>query len=755
MRRQLFILCSLSTLVVVLYWALAEDDPRSVLRSGTQAATDSSLAGRTEDGVVVAESEPRASSEPINLGLKQALLRGPTPIEPPSGLGRLRVQIDESLDPFGAARPGIRLVAVGIVPGRDAVDGMEVRLLDLSKGKERVAVLTDDVGRAVLEVAAGSNMRLFAWEEASGSGRRELLLPAFEADEIRDLHLSWELGEHVRLRGRVRTASATDGAMGGATVSLISGGELLDETVTSPAGDFSVGVERLSHAYVRIQRPGQTPLFFGAEELQADPAAEAEVPVFGMQGIADLEVGVVDSAGDPAPRGVGVRVEVQLESWLGATARRMQQDSEAIVFKALLGPDGRARFSGVPVHAPLRVSLLAPQQGASQSLTLQAGETRALDLTWEPQVPGKLEGVLRDQADQGIADQLIWLVRGRGPDRYFSQAEDVLASARTSKGGKFHFIDVLPGPYWVGPAASDLSADGSPKIIDVAPIGTQVEIEVEQQSELSLRIDRGLFLRGVVKNAAGNRAMGATLTMRSKDWGGTPPLQCSGAKFAIGPLMNTAHAFQATVDDSQLSSGWSESAPDNKQHTLVLGKLDGKLQGVVWDGVAGEPSEATVFLVPRGEAPLENSFYNLDLGVRRRTNSQPGTGFFSFAGLAPGDYSLIAFREGKMVMESVPLILPVEAQNGSVHGIQLTLQPVSSLRFVLRPGSPIPPFASLEIWSEDSLLVRREHYFFGRSEVLFVPPGELPIKVGGSVNGEAQTERTIELQPGEYLELKY
>ena len=700
----------------------------------------------------------------------------PLQVERVSGLGRLRVRVDR--DAAGTALPSVRLALLRLDQG----DGEDVRFLDISKGSERNAALTDLVGRSSFEVLAGVDWTLYAWEEFSGAGRREYPIPAFRDGETRDLRIVWERRGGIELRGRI-LQGGSNLPLPGAEVLLASGDEIIDRTLSSSEGLFSVWVETESNSTLYISASGYNAKLVSAATLiprpQSDPDAllEAHHDIRLMRA-ASLEVRVFRADGSSAPPGLPVVLALdskELESELEAGLHPAFQTAPRV---GRLDASGSVLFEDVPSGTSLLLSLAAPHLGPSKRLSLLPTLRKQVSLEWQSSELAKLRGVLSDSAGAPIAGQELWLVAGQGGPRYFEFDEVTQHSTHSDKQGRFVFEEVLPGSYWVGPGLDAGVLEGELGSVpststEVAPLATALVLEAGKTATLSLALERGLYCRGRLVDRESLPVPGARLSVVADEIEGQPPIVLRDEEFLVGPLMHGEHRLQALHEERGLLSDWTAAESKKGGRILHLFARSGILRGVVWNAAQDKPAAAWVYLTPRGEALIGQNGSTLDELKPLRIRSQEGTGAFAFEGLAPGEYSLGALVPGEF--SSIPLIVPLGSQNGVVEGVRLTLQPAAYVNFggwedlaqsqdaalELWKQAAMEalelwtqrPRGSLEIWSEGSLLERidPESYLPGAHQV---PPGRLRL-VWGWGSGGGSRKKEFELEPGEERKISF
>ena len=114
------------------------------------------------------------------------------------------------------------------------------------------------------------------------------------------------------------------------------------------------------------------------------------------------------------------------------------------------------------------------------------------------------------------------------------------------------------------------------------------------------------------------------------------------------------------------------------------------------------------------------------------TFSQSGTGAFSFEDLPAGEYSLMASSPGTHA--SVPLIVTLGSENGSVEGLRLTLQEAAYVELGHKQGRSSRERLPLEIWSEGSLLYRFTKRL-PRKRPILLPPGPVRFHFASKKSG--------------------
>src|SRR4029079_10050685 len=125
--------------------------------------------------------------------------------------------------------------------------------------------------------------------------------------------------------------------------------------------------------------------------------------------------------------------------------------------------------------------------------------------TWTIGGGARLEGRIVDQHDAPVTKREVWLLKKRGSyDGYLDGHErgQVTTTDTSDEQGRFVLSDVAVGSWWLTVApVSDQNAKTAGS--DIAPKTQSIEITSASTQFVTLRVVRGLFVRGRVLDPEG------------------------------------------------------------------------------------------------------------------------------------------------------------------------------------------------------------------------------------------------------------
>jgi hypothetical protein len=218
--------------------------------------------------------------------------------------------------------------------------------------------------------------------------------------------------------------------------------------------------------------------------LAGDPMSDAPARLT-LDPLAELEITVLDERGQTA-HGIAVRLETRrnFESG-GLSGPRIELPAQ--LWLGTTDHEGRAAFSGLPPREDLFASL-APGRQVLRPIVIVPGERARTTLHMRET---SIIGVARDRTGLPVAELRVWLVRADAPiepgaSRTFADSDRTSAYATsTDRSGRFSFVDVLPGTWWIGPApAGDSSRHdfvGKAVAVEMQPedVAREVALTVE------------------------------------------------------------------------------------------------------------------------------------------------------------------------------------------------------------------------------------------------------------------------------------
>lgn len=443
----------------------------------------------------------------------------------------------------------------------ESVVPMSDELPDPSRGLAGDSLRTDADGRVSFAVEAAVPYALDVYTSLRGR-RVEQELEPLRRGEIREHEIEVETAYDLTWRGRVLD-SATGGSIADARIVLteidteldeqgitVDASTELDATTSAADGRFSLAAPSwLNRLALVVDAPGYSTGFVRPSDARENESDELEVK---LDRPATLEVRVVDGVSPPRRR-----VRITIEAWYR---------------DALLRPESRAptRFeattdeTGVALLGPLPpgVKLSAHFEELSgedrvrrfeDHLTLAPGEHRTYEV--ELVRGARVHGVVRDQFGTPCATTRLWLVtlpepvengflydrsRWRGLDESW-----VPAFTTTDEDGRYAFEDVPAG--WTGIAPADLPLDSAVLLADrCAPAVTSFMVEADAETEVDLRVERGLYIAGRVVGPKGDPQPGSVIhCLGPSAWIRLETETDEAGRFRFGPLVEGQYGLSA------------------------------------------------------------------------------------------------------------------------------------------------------------------------------------------------------------------
>ena len=244
-----------------------------------------------------------------------------------------------------------------------------------------------------------------------------------------------------------------------------------------------------------------------AEFIEVNPGPVEVLGVRGGRLEADVQVGEVTDRTLEIPRGIGVTgIVVSREGspveraavWVSRNADWIdgapvvQTDSEGLFAIDSVGP---FRFVGARAagHAPSPLVMLRASEGASAELRLELRGRGAV-----------VEGLVLDSEGTPVADAVVQLQGGIEERKLVSVEggyDGELASiirTRSGEDGRFRFSGVVPGELFL-----------SARTAGFAPWKSPVSVDESEATFVTLRLERGFALSGIVRSPTGAPVEGA------------------------------------------------------------------------------------------------------------------------------------------------------------------------------------------------------------------------------------------------------
>jgi hypothetical protein len=509
----------------------------------------------------------------------------------------------------------------------------------LSRGKSWDTLRTDAEGRVEITAPPRAELIVSVPAEHLNRGPASMMVAGLEPGTTTEIVL--EVPTAVDLPYWIKVVDDTTRApLIGATVSSKDESEADASVVSNAQGFVFVPAHSSAHILLRVQAPDHTERYVmparGHEQIE--DAVVVELP-----SSATLRVHVVGADG------VGVAAARVVLRATGDHLNYTHDDSSISMFRlpdlrweGVTDAGGVATLNGLRPRVPIKASIESPMPWTSaQDITLDPGETR--DVEWKVTKGCRLHGILIDQTNAPVIARQVSLRKAeRQQMAYFLSSPSVEERKTVSDDqGRFDFPAVSAGTWWIGPSPLDRDKRASPD--DVAALAQVVEVVDGQDAvDLTLRVDRGLFITGRVLDAKGAPVDHVMLTATDEEARLRVTVQSRDAngEFVIGPLMAGRYSLIANCFGRDASS--SSTEVEAGTHDIVLRlRPGGAIAGTVLDD-NGQPIPAVVCLSRRDEK----------FGM---TTSPRPNGSFLFQGLEPGTYQLSAHTSDGLigVLESV------------------------------------------------------------------------------------------------------
>jgi hypothetical protein len=362
-----------------------------------------------------------------------------------------------------------------------------------------------------------------------------------------------------------------------------------------------------------------------------------------------------------------------------------------------------------------------------------------------------LNGLVLDQDSRPVPQLEIWLTKWEPePGHYFeAYMKDHIASKAVTDGdGRFQLIDVAPGTWWLGPAphVRDWTFDSSgigrladPAPDAIAPAASTVEVLSAASQDVTLRVHRGLFIRGEVLDPDGKPASGAEVLAAPNSSDRGPQCQSgSDGTFTVGPLAPGKFSLVAEAMDRFANSDPVEAGAGASDVVLRL-KAGGGLHGRVVDSRTGKPCAAEMLLTPHVESP---GMFGKGMGFGVEDD-----GVVNRQGLLPGGYDLAARTE-----DGCFGILPEIAVAVGEKGKEFVL-PVSPGGSLILRYDGARPFAEVSLRLQGVRLGWGSNVNAGKSLEMSAPAGTFALEFRSDLETPPKV-RTVHLDPGEVKEIQ-
>jgi hypothetical protein len=658
------------------------------------------------------------------------------PREEPRYDATVKVRVSSTSTHQPVAAMGVTLTKLG--------DGGWTSLKE-SKGHLGEQVQTGADGWCELAVPSGQALELHVDKDDESAGSLEQAVEALGPGEVRELDVSVPTQFDLHFFGQVVTAEGS--GVAGARITFfqtsMSEGEneewIEHETAVFEAradaeGRFDLELPSWRSLSTRAEAEGFTRTLFRATP-DHDAATRALRIV--LQRAASLEVHVVDGARRPLA-GLAVALATDLaETLMKAGGEWVEGGS--LKWRETTDELGRCAFQDLAVDTPIAIDLFRGAEHVrmpAQTVTLTAGERKTLELVLAAGVT--LRGVLLDQESRPIAGHPMWLLPAGDPrpsvfDAY--DAKRAIGTAKTNAQGRFEIADVLPGDYWLGPAALRDHSD-PPQLGLPAPVAEVVHVVEGADQDLTIHAHVGLYVRGRVLQADGTPADLVTVLGASESSRGFFQNWCHDGAFAIGPLPPGEIVVWADGREGQASSPQVRVQPGDTDVVLQL-QAAGSLEGTVVEAASGKALDAEILV------GLEGSEGGFGGGSSR-------AGRFKIDELVPGTYAVFARTSSGLC--------------GVVRGIVVTSNATASgVRVALETGARISvryegSHSAGATWGVEKRYFEAGRFEPGKPLAFLVTPGTITVTLyeWTDENSEPRQEaRLVTLAPGAEQEIVF
>ena len=679
--------------------------------AGTVERGATAVAATVAPGAALAEAvsvEPRAefadALEPAVVELEVDAEEPPTPAAPGPGQALLRVRA-VALE-SGAPLACVRLGLGALDPEDEEHEWHSSRQGDPSRGLENDELLTRNDGCGEFIVETGFGYVLY------GLGRNGLAA-----------HTELELGSHapgeereVTLALRTRWTQAWVGRVvdGASVLPRVGARVRAGYTEEDPLSDFTASAESRtdSDGRVRLLLPDFDPPIVLAElagyasggaRVHSKEASEEAPHEFRLHRLAALSVSVLAADGEPC---AGVQLDVRQPRW----QRIEDAHGKDLVWSLPTDDQGLVTVDGLPSGNRLWVTLARNGQVLARTFdgeeTLELGPDEHRRIEWRLPAPAAVRGLLMTSRGEPLAGVKLVLTAANYPFEFLDAEllqhwmpsrsfvlEPRIARTTTDATGAFAFEDLPPGSFELGPAEDEE---------DLPFVAHPVLLEAGETESLTLTLDRGLWIAGVVLDPDAKPAGFVQVTCASEARAfskvGASYYSDDDGSFWLGPLV--AGEYRVIADDRE-----REFVAASLPLTLAAGTenvvLNLQRGGTLVFEFSGVPEDIEPRVLVRLEAP--------------------GSEFSeSTAHLAPGTYSLYAWTDAGLV--AFVTGFPIEP--GRAHVAQLALQPGAHISIAEVESDDGPDQFEFSL---DGMPLPSRHWILDAGPGLRAPPGRLRI----------------------------
>lgn len=456
--------------------------------------------------------------------------------------------------------------------------------------------------------------------------------------------------------------------------------------------------------------------------LDRGHATRATEAVIRLERGGRLEVLVRDGQGRP---GVGLTLRIA-NNW----SDPFGQATDGLPSRTLTDASGHGSLTGLPSGRDLSLALERDgkvQARHPETIRLDRGETREIEWVYPPLGTGCLVAGLVLETNGLPAEGLeVWLGSQSRIGGMMRHRGRVDAIRRTDAAGRFLFEDVPPSDWLVGLAPGQ---EGVPP--------HQLSLEIftgEKRRDVTLRVERGLAIRGRVVGPRDEPVMGCRVTGTCHE----PYVICESesrgdGSFTLEPLMGGSYRIEAEPSDESgfLIAGDALEVPAGAEDVVIRLGSGGTLHAQVLSGENRASRRARVSLLPE----------DLSRPIAHYLNE--GRGRFVFENVVPGRYHLVASTESGELGWSAALVVDADTS----QQVELLVQPAAKV-VVRLPGES--DLVQVEL-SAGGVVLAREWLDGTEQTELVAPVGASVFRVYSERGDERRLlqELTLDLRVGE------
>jgi hypothetical protein len=683
-----------------------------------EAASDSSPVALAA-GPRAADQERTPAPAPVATDVSQ-------PLAPATPFALLKVLVVEATTRHPVVGAEVRAMY------DDGVRGHTLDRVDRSRGKPFQILPSDKDGRVEIEMPANVASNVSANDPSGVFGYTDVEIPPLEKGVVHDVLLEVPMGRDLPFWLKLVDAQTHD-PLPGVRVSAMKGDDKA-EPATSDANGLALFLARSwQQSNIRIEAEGRSVRYVVTEPGHSRPESPLIVEI---PRAATLRVRALDGAGAPLGS-AAIELSAHTYDLYPSDSPPKFNYEPDLHWRALTDDDGRATIELLPalVHVEAKVDGRV-RWTFPDPLVFQPGEVR--DVEWKISSGCDVHGLVVDQLGAPAANQAIWLYKAtqKTPILFESWYGRESVSSTTDDRGRFSFPHVSPGDWWVGPAAKDIRAKADPE--GVAPLANLVVIaDGQADADVTIRVDRGLFIRGHVLDASGNPASTIFVSAYDPDkhFSARVNEYDTGGTFMLGPLMAGNYKVVANGVGKARDSDAVVAQPGDADIELRL-RVGGEISGRVLDpegrGVAG-------WIHLTSDDPTFPLTMNASVG---------NDGAFALDGLAPGTIRISATTSNADIALVDPIVL---GDGAKVENLVLHVVPGGRVRVRCEDPEKNVRISVMQ----RGLFAGVDYVSKGSKCELTAPIGQVVVQAKYSGDDPRVVERTVEVRAGETADVVF